>query len=83
MPLQDTVIPPKVANQVLDHFGRGGYPAGSWKQKLIGLLASADRENFALLAVAFPEYAAAVDIAKYDLLGIENLQRIARGGETA
>lgn len=74
-----TRISPKVANQVLAHFGSGGYPAGSWAHKLISLMASADRDNLAKLALGFPEYAAAVDMAKYDVLGIDNLKHIARG----
>lgn len=76
-------ISPTVANQVLDHFGRGGYPASSWAHKLITLMACADRDNLAKLATGFPEYAAAVDMAKYDRLGIENLQRLARAIECA
>lgn len=74
-----TIISPKVANQVLAHFGCGGYPAGSWAHKLIALMACADRDNLTKLAAGFPEYAAAVDMAKYDVLGIDNLRYLARG----
>jgi len=70
-------IPPEAACHVLNHYGHGGYPAGSWTEKLISLLATADELNFGLLADAFPEYGAAVTAIQYDPDGIANLQRIA------
>lgn len=76
---QQTPISPKVAADAVAHFGTRDYPAGSWTHKLMSLMACASPDNRARLATAFPEYAAAVDMAKYDVLGIDNLKHIARG----
>lgn len=80
---QTPTISPEVANHVLSHFSRHGYPGSPFTQSLIQAFAKADRENFARLSAAFPDYGAAVDMVKYDPNGITNLQRIACGGEAA
>ncbi|MFG7942929.1 hypothetical protein [Streptomyces cacaoi] len=74
-------ITPAIASQVLSHYGQGGYPAGSWGQKLISLIATADELNFIPLADAFPAYAAAVTAMQYDPDGAAYLQRIAGEGQ--
>jgi hypothetical protein len=72
-------IPADVAAHVLSHFGRGGSPAGDWTESLITLIDRADMANRAKLLGAFPEYGAAVLLAKYDEEGIATLQRIVQG----
>lgn len=74
-----TAITREVANEVLSHFGRGGYPAGDWTESLISLIDRADMTNRAKLAGAYPDYSAAINLAKYDEHGIEKLQQIAAG----
>lgn len=76
-------IPAEVAAHVLSHFGRGGYPAGDWTESLITLIDRADTTNRAKLLAAFPEYGAAVLLAKYDEEGIATLQRIVQGETVA
>jgi hypothetical protein len=83
MSTETTAIPAEVAAHVLSHFGRGGYPAGDWAESLITLIDRADMVNRAKLLAAFPEYGAAVLLAKYDEEGIATLQRIARGETVA
>lgn len=75
---QQTDIPAEVANHVLSHFGRGGYPAGDWTESLISLIDRADMANRAKLLNAFPDYGAAVLLMKYDPNGTEYLQKVAR-----
>jgi hypothetical protein len=82
MSTETTTIPAEVAAHVLSHFGRGGYPAGDWAESLITLIDRADMVNRAKLTGAFPDYGAAVLLAKYDEEGIATLQRIVHG-ETA
>lgn len=79
MSLSSPTIPADVAAHVLSHFGRGGYPAGDWAESLISLIDRADMVHRAKLANAFPEYGAAVLMAKYDEEGIATLQRIVQG----
>lgn len=75
-----STISREVAAHVLSHFGRpGGYPAGDWTESLISLIDRADMTNRAKLLGAFPEYGAAITLAKYDENGINILQAIARG----
>jgi hypothetical protein len=69
----------ETAAHVLSHFGRGGYPAGDWSERLITLIDTADMVHRAKLLAAFPEYGRAVLLAKYDEEGIATLQRIAQG----
>ena len=73
----------EVAAHVLSHFGRGGYPAGDWTERLVTLIDTADMANRAKLLAAFPEYGRAVLLAKYDEEGIATLQRIAQGETVA
>ncbi|MEU4051328.1 hypothetical protein AB0F09_19275 [Streptomyces olivaceus] len=70
-------IPAEVAAHVLSHYGRGGYPAGDWTASLISLIDRADMVHQAKLTATFPDYGAAVLLAKYDEEGIATLQRIA------
>ncbi|MEU1043890.1 hypothetical protein ABZ400_01885 [Streptomyces sp. NPDC005897] len=70
-------IPAEVACHVLNHYGRGGYPAGDWTASLISLIDRADMVHQAKLTTAFPDYGAAIALAKYDEEGIATLQRIA------
>ncbi|WP_171117876.1 MULTISPECIES: hypothetical protein [unclassified Streptomyces] len=76
MSTSSPTIPADVAAHVLSHFGRGGYPAGDWTESLITLIDRADMTNRAKLLAAFPEYGAAVLLAKYDEEGIATLQRL-------
>lgn len=66
------------ASHVLAHFGAGGYPAGSFTRTLIRATTAADPANRARLALGFPGYVAAVDLAQNDPAGIAKLQAIAR-----
>jgi len=78
MSTQTPVISKDTARHVLWMFGtEGGYRPGTFTQKLLELLAYADPENTAKLAVAFPAEAEAVRIAKYERDGAEQLLRIA------
>ncbi|MFG3127443.1 hypothetical protein ACGFZU_07040 [Streptomyces tendae] len=72
-------IPAEVAAHVLSHFGRGGYPAGDWTESLISLIDRADMVHRAKLTATFPEYGAAIALAKYDENGIAILQAIVAG----
>lgn len=84
MPLTtSTVISPEVAAHVLSHFGRGGYPAGDWTELLITLIDRADMAHRAKLAQTFPDYGAAISLAKYDENGIAQLQAILAGTAAA
>jgi hypothetical protein len=70
-------IPAEVAAHVLSHFGRGGYPADDWTERLITLINTADAVNRVKLATTFPDYGDAILLAKYDDSGIAVLQAIA------
>lgn len=72
-------ISAETAAHVLSHFGRGGYPAGTFTQHLLSAFATADEVNIARLTEAFPEYGAAIAAASYDPDGIARLQQIAAG----
>lgn len=72
-------IPPETANHVLFHFGHGGYEADTFTRNLITAIDSADMENVARLANAYPQLVAAVIAVKYDPDGVGALQRIAAG----
>lgn len=77
MPLTTrTVISAEVAAHVLSHFGHGGYPAGDWTERLITLIDTADMTNRGKLAQLYPDYSAAISLAKYDEGGITQLQAI-------
>jgi hypothetical protein len=83
MSTSSPTIPAEVAAHVLSHFGRGGYPAGDWTESLITLIDRADMTNRARLLAAYPEYGAAITLAKYDENGIATLQAIACGEAAA
>lgn len=70
-----TTIPADVAAHVLHAFGReGGYPAGSFTQKLIALIDQADDNNIQLLRLGFPEYVAAILTIQNNPAGVQHLQ---------
>jgi hypothetical protein len=71
-------IPFEVANHVLFHANRGGYPAGSFTTKLLDAWNLADPGNNARLTVAFPEYGAALALLGKPG-GVDELRRIAGG----
>lgn len=74
-------ITAETARHVLWVFGtEGGFRPGTFTQKLLELLAYADEANTAKLAIAFPEEAAAVRLAKYEETGSDQLKKIAAGG---
>ncbi|GHH87916.1 hypothetical protein [Streptomyces capitiformicae] len=74
----------EIAAHVLSHFGHpGGYPAGDWTESLISLIDRADMTHRARLLDAFPDYGAAITLAKYDENGIATLQAIAAGKAAA
>jgi hypothetical protein len=71
-------IPPETARHVLWHYGQqGGVEPGSFTRNLITTIDSADMDNVARLAGAYPSLVAAVIAAKLDPDGIASLQRIA------
>lgn len=73
-----TTIPPEVAANVLWHFGKpGGYQPDAFTQNLLATITSADLENTARLANAFPGHVAAVTAMQYDPDGAAALQRAA------
>jgi len=72
-------IPAETASHVLFHYGRGGYQAGSFTEHLIKTIDMADPDNRDLLALAFPDYVAAVIAIQYDRDGVAQLQAIASG----
>ncbi|WP_344568984.1 hypothetical protein [Streptomyces axinellae] len=73
-------ITPTVAAHVLWMFDRGGYPPGTFIQRLLRAWDCADEGNAARLEMAYPEYGAAVNAAQHDPGGIARLQRIAEEG---
>ncbi|MEV0917891.1 hypothetical protein AB0I93_26985 [Streptomyces sp. NPDC049967] len=78
MSTQTPTITEDTARHVLWTFGtEGGYRPGTFTQKLLELLAYADQDNTAKLAVVYPGEAEAVRIAKYEKNGVEQLQKIA------
>ncbi|NUP35959.1 MAG: hypothetical protein HOY76_02785 [Streptomyces sp.] len=80
MSTSSPTISREVAAHVLSHFGRpGGYPAGDWTESLISLIDRADMTHRARLFGAFPDYGAAIILAKYDENGIATLQAMAAG----
>lgn len=84
MSTSSPTISREVAAHVLSHFGRpGGYPAGDWTESLISLIDRADMTHRARLLDAFPDYGAAITLAKYDENGIDTLQAIAAGKAAA
>ncbi|MFD6180115.1 hypothetical protein [Streptomyces goshikiensis] len=78
MSTETPTIPAETARHVIWTFGeQGGYRPGTFTMKLLELLAYADRDHTARLAIAYPVEAEAVRMAKYDSDGIDRLKRIA------
>lgn len=73
----DNVITPHQARQVLYIFGKGGYPPGGFVQQLIETIQQADEQNRAKLALGFPGYVAAINLAQHTHGGIATLREIA------
>jgi hypothetical protein len=71
-------ISARAAAHVLYHESLGGYPAGSFTTRLLNAWSYADDVNAALLADAFPEYAAAFALFK-QRDGLQRLRAIANG----
>lgn len=74
-------IAPEIAAHVLFHFGTGGWPASGFKSKLVELIATADVVNRGLLALGFPGYVAAFNLAQMSDSGTATLQAIVAGAE--
>jgi hypothetical protein len=55
----------------------GGWPPSTFPTKLLDTWTSADTENAERLAVAFPEYAAAIALVKSGEQGVQQLRAIA------
>lgn len=73
-----TLITPEIARHVLWHFGEpGGYRPGSFTESLMTTIATADVSNAARCALGFPEYTAAVLLAKNNEQGVTELWKIA------
>jgi hypothetical protein len=75
-------ITPDIAGQVLWHFDqpRGRKP-GSFAQALLAAVCAADPENRARLALGFPGYVVAVQLAQGQPEGMGELHRIAVQGK--
>jgi hypothetical protein len=70
----------EMAGHVLWHFEQPGrMRPGAFTRHLIAAIESADRKNEAILKQAYPELSAAVDLARRNEDGIDELQQIARG----
>ncbi|MFD4921198.1 hypothetical protein ACFWNE_07740 [Streptomyces goshikiensis] len=83
MSTETPTIPAETARHVLSMFGAGGYPPGRFGRQLLELIAGADRQNMARLAMTFPAEVEAVRMAQYDEDGIAKLQAIANGQAAA
>lgn len=70
-------IPTEAAAHVLFQERLGGWPPSTFASKLLNLWTSADTANADHLAVAFPEYAAAIALVKSGQPGITQLRAIA------
>lgn len=73
----DVDITAEVAAHVLCHYGAGGYRAGSFTMALIEVIARADPQNRALLALGHPAYVAAVNLIDRTTDGVAKLSEIA------
>lgn len=71
------LVTPVAANQVLYHFGLGGYRAGSFFAALLDAWDHADYANTHVLAEAYPAYGAALSLLGDDWSGAEQLREIA------
>lgn len=72
-------ITPQHANEVLHHFGHGGWTPGSFAAALIDAMAKADASNLARLRIVYPGYAAAVDLVQHTPDGVDKVRAIAGG----
>ncbi len=79
LPAEPTITP-TIAAHVLHHFDAGGIRAGSFIVRLIDLIAHADPANRSKLALGFPGYVNAVELAQNRGSGITNLLSIAFQG---
>ncbi|MGP3914378.1 hypothetical protein [Nonomuraea sp. 10N515B] len=79
-PKEEVEIPLEVAAHVLFHFGRGGWPPSGFKATLMLAIAQADVVGRGRLALGFPEYVAAFNMAQLTDDGTAKLQAIV-GGE--
>ncbi|MGW3192175.1 hypothetical protein ACWDBT_30530 [Streptomyces ardesiacus] len=70
-------IPMETAAHVLWQDRLGGWPPSTFATKLLSLWTSADTDNTARLAVAFPDYAAAIALVRSGQDGIQQLRAIA------
>ncbi|MGV9282156.1 hypothetical protein [Streptomyces sp. NPDC003730] len=75
-------IPMETAAHVLWQDRLGGWPPSTFATKLLSLWTSADTDNADRLAVAFPDYAAAIALVKSGQDGIQQL-RVMAGDDTA
>jgi hypothetical protein len=74
------VITPDAAAHVLWHYkSGGGYEPGSFVRKLIEAIAAADVVNRQRLALGFPAYVAAVNLADRSTNGLVALEAISEG----
>ncbi|MGW0012436.1 hypothetical protein ACWDVX_22170 [Streptomyces tendae] len=73
----EVTIPIETAAHVLWTEALGGWPPSTFATKLLSLWTSADTDHAARLAVAFPEYAAAIALVKSGQDGIQQLRAIA------
>lgn len=73
----DVTIPAEAAAHVLFQERLGGWPPSTFASKLLNLWTSADTGNADHLAVAFPEYAAAIALMRSGQAGVEQLRAIA------
>ncbi|MFJ4682003.1 hypothetical protein [Streptomyces sp. NPDC088789] len=76
---QPASITPDAAAHVLFQERLGGWPPSTFPTKLLNAWTSADTANADRLALAFPEYAAALDLLRSGPDGIEQLRAIADG----
>ncbi|MFF6829597.1 hypothetical protein [Streptomyces longwoodensis] len=70
-------ITPDAAAHVLFQERLGGWPPSTFPTKLLDAWTSADTENAERLALAFPEYAAAIALVRSGPDGIAQLRAIA------
>lgn len=76
VPADEVEIPVEAAAHTLFLFARGGWPASGFKSTLLHAIAQADIINRTRLAMAYPEYVAAYNLAQNDDDGIAKLQAI-------
>lgn len=75
----DPEISTDVAAHVLFQERLGGWPPSTFSTKLLDAWTSADTANAERLAVAFPDYAAAIALVRSGQTGIDQLRAIADG----